>query len=234
MQTYEVNLKSKIFNNYRCKRACDSLDIDIKKKSEHNFKIECDLKTDFNIGLIYGNSGSGKTTLAKKIYGDNIFEIKLNENDCIMNQLNENLTYEECAQMLNGIGLNSVPCWVKPINTLSNGQKARAEAVFLMQKSNDIILIDEWTSVVDRTIAKVMSLCLNKFAKKNNKKIIVLSCHADIIEWLNPDWIIDCNKQEFIKHSENNVFFSPNVKKSNLKLKKSGKNHGDILASIII
>ena len=77
MQTYEVKLQSKIFNNYRCKRACDSLDIDIKEKSVHHFKIDCDLKKDFNIGLIYGNSGSGKTTLAKKIYGENIFDIKL-------------------------------------------------------------------------------------------------------------------------------------------------------------
>ncbi len=234
MQTYEVNLKSKIFNNYRCKRACDSLDIDIKKKSEHNFKIECDLETNFNIGLIYGNSGSGKTTLAKKIYGENIFDIKLNEDECIMNQLNEEYNYDECAMILNGIGLNSVPCWVKPLKTLSNGQRARAEAVYLMQSKKDIVVIDEWTSVVDRTIAKVMSLCLNKYAKKNNKKIIVLSCHKDIIEWLNPDWIIDCNKQEFIKHNKNNVFFSPNGKKSSSILKKSEEKAGNILASIII
>lgn len=234
MKTYEVNLQSKIFNNYRCKRACDSLDIDIKEKSKHYFKIDCDIEKSFNIGLIYGNSGSGKTTLAKKIFGENIFDIKLNEKDCILNQLNESFTYEECVQLLTGIGLNSVPCWVRPINTLSNGQRARVEAVYLMTKSNDIVIIDEWTSVVDRTVAKVMSLCLNKFAKKNNKKIIVLSCHSDIIEWLNPDWIIDCNKQEFTQHPENNVFFSPNVKKSSSQLKKSAEIRGNILANIII
>lgn len=234
MQTYSVELQSEIFKDYRCKRACDSLDIDINKKSKHSLKIDCDIESDFNIGLIYGSSGSGKTTLAKKIFGEDIFNVSFDENDCIMNQLPKNFTYEECANLLTSVGLNSVPCWVRPIKTLSNGQKARAEAIYLMTSNKEIIVIDEWTSVVDRTTAKIMSNCLNKFVKKFNKKIIVLSCHYDIIEWLNPDWIIDCNKQNFEKHNRDNVFFSPNVKNCNLTLKKSEENRGVILASIII
>lgn len=82
--------------------------------------------------------------------------------------------------------------------TLSNGQKARAEAALAMVKTNDTVIIDEWTSVVDRTVAKVMSHCIQKFARKNKKKIILISCHYDVIEWLNPDWIIDCNKSQWI------------------------------------
>ena len=41
----------------------------------------------------------------------------------------EEFEYKECASMLTGIGLNSVPCWIRPVKTLSSGQKARAEAV---------------------------------------------------------------------------------------------------------
>jgi SpoU rRNA methylase family enzyme len=62
------------------------------------------------------------------------------------------------------------------------------------------VVICEWTSVVDRTIAKVMSICLNKYAKKNNKKIIVLSCHKDIIDWLEPDWVFDTDSKQFSKN----------------------------------
>lgn len=63
----EVVLQSEIFNNFRCKMACDSLDIDINKKSIHHLKIDdINIPDDWNIGIIYGNSGSGKTTLAKK------------------------------------------------------------------------------------------------------------------------------------------------------------------------
>jgi GNAT superfamily N-acetyltransferase len=100
--------------------------------------------------------------------------------------------------MLCGVGLTSVPCWIRPAYTLSNGQKARAECALQMARNDDqIIIIDEWTSVVDRTVAKVMSHCIQKHARKTNKRIILLSCHYDVIEWLNPDWIIDANKQEY-------------------------------------
>ena len=51
--------------------------------------------------------------------------------------------------------------------------------------------------MVDRTVAKAMSHCVSKHARRFNRKIILLACHYDIIEWLNPDWIIDCNKQEY-------------------------------------
>lgn len=207
MKHYEVVLESPISNNFRCKMACDSLDIDVKKKSIHKLNIDADIDSDFNVGLIYGASGSGKTTLAKKIFGENIFQTLLKEDEPIINQLPEKYTYEECASMLSGIGLNSVPCWVRPVYTLSNGQKARAEAVLLMTSENEITVIDEWTSVVDRNVAKAMSYTLQKYARKQNKKIILLSCHYDVIEWLNPDWLIDCNKQQFIKRKNENFFF---------------------------
>lgn len=204
---YEVLLESPVSNNFRCKLACDSLDIDISKKSKHHLIIDAKIPEQFNIGIILGSSGSGKTTLAKKIFGENIFKSPLIEGLPIINQLPEHLTYEQCAAILSGIGLNSVPCWVRPVYTLSNGQKARAEAALLMTQENDIIVIDEWTSVVDRNVAKAMSYTLQKYAKKNNKKIILCSCHYDVVEWLEPDWVIDCNKQEFIQRQNADFFF---------------------------
>lgn len=198
MQSYSVKLQSEISNSFRCTLAAQSLDIDVEKKSIHELNINADLNKNFNVGVIVGSSGSGKTTLAKQIFGQDIFNVKLNENLPIIDQLPKELSYDECAEILSGIGLTSVPCWIRPVKTLSNGQKARAEAAFLMTNSNEIIVLDEWTSVVDRTVAKVMSHCVQKFARKHNKKIILLSCHFDVIEWINPDWIIDCNNQSFI------------------------------------
>lgn len=149
-----------------------------------------------------------KQLLQKKMFGEDCFNTIMDNDAPIINQLPKEFTYDECATILNDIGLNSVPCWVRPVKTLSNGQKARAEAVLLMtQKDKEIIIIDEWTSVVDRTVAKAMSYCLQKFAKKQNKKIILLSCHYDIIEWIKPDWMIDCNKQKFILPLSEDFFF---------------------------
>jgi energy-coupling factor transporter ATP-binding protein EcfA2 len=99
--------------------------------------------------------------------------------------------------MLCGVGLTSVPCWIRPVYTLSNGQKARAECALQMARKDGMIVIDEWTSVVDRTVAKVMSHCIQKHARKTGKRIVLLSCHYDVVEWLNPDWVIDANKQTY-------------------------------------
>lgn len=189
--------------------ACDSLDIDITKKSVHKLKIEgIELPPKWNIGLVYGASGSGKTTLIKKIFGDQVFKTVLDENEPIINQLPKNLTYEECAAILSGIGLNSVPCWVRPVKTLSNGQRARAEAAMLMVQNEQMINIDEWTSVVDRTVAKAMSHCVQKFARHHDKQIILCSCHYDVLEWLKPDWMIDCNEQKFHVRKNEDFFFT--------------------------
>jgi len=210
----EINfeLKSKKFKSFRCQSDANSLNIVVKKKSINKLQIKnINIKENWNIGLIYGASGSGKTTLAKHLFGENIFNISLNEELPIIEQLPKEFSYDDCASILNGIGLNSVPCWIRPIKTLSNGQKARAEAAYLMCQSN-MVCIDEWTSVVDRTVAKAMSVCINKFAKKHNKKIILLSCHYDILEWLQPDWLIDCNKQTFELPKSDDFFFNEREK----------------------
>lgn len=207
-QIAEVTLQSEIFNNFRCKMACDSLDIDIKKKSVHKLRIEnIFVPDDWSIGVIYGASGSGKTTLAKNLFGENCFKAALSEDEPIINQFPEQMSYEQCSSLLNGIGLTSVVCWVRPVKTLSNGQRTRAEAALLMTRSSEIVAIDEWTSVVDRTVAKAMSHCVQKFARKNKKQIILLSCHNDILEWVKPDWLIDCNKQTFNLPQSKDFFF---------------------------
>lgn len=204
----EVILRSEVFNNFRCKMACDSLDIDIQKKSVHHLKIDgIKVPESWSIGVIYGASGSGKTTLAKQLFGEDIFRSPLDDDQPIINQLPASYNYEQCASILNGIGLTSVPCWVRPVKTLSNGQKARAEAALLMSTANGVSVIDEWTSVVDRTVAKAMSHCVQKFARKNQKQIILLSCHYDIIEWVRPDWVIDCNAQKFMLPQSAEFFF---------------------------
>jgi energy-coupling factor transporter ATP-binding protein EcfA2 len=208
----KFELQSEVFNTFRCQAAANSLDIDVKKKSVHKLEVNnINIPKEWNVGLIYGASGSGKTTLAKHLFGENIFDCSLDENKSIIDQLPKEFSYEDCANILNGIGLNSVPCWIRPIKTLSNGQKARAEAAYLMCKQ-DFICIDEWTSVVDRTVAKAMSVCLHKFAKKHNKQIILLSCHYDILEWVKPNWLIDCNKQKYELPKSEDFFFNEREK----------------------
>lgn len=194
-------MESPVSTSFRCTRAANSLDIDPEKKSVHELTIEADLVSPFSVGLIVGASGSGKTTLAKQIFGPDCMNSLIKNEIPVIEQFPKEWSYDECADALSGMGLTSVPCWIRPVYTLSNGQRARAEAAVGLASaggSNGPLLLDEWTSVVDRTVAKVMSHCVQKYARRTQKQIILLSCHYDVIEWLNPDWIIDCNEQKFI------------------------------------
>jgi hypothetical protein len=58
-------------------------------------------------------------------------------------------------------------------------------------------VIDEFTSVVDRNVAKAASVSLSRYVKNNNLEGIVIStCHHDIIDWLEPDWVINTDTGE--------------------------------------
>jgi ABC-type Mn2+/Zn2+ transport system ATPase subunit len=73
---------------------------------------------------------------------------------------------------------------LRPFRLLSNGEQYRADLAYKVGKSKDgdVILIDEYTSVVDRDVAKAMSFALQKYIRHTNKKIILASCHTDILE----------------------------------------------------
>lgn len=201
MQNFVVSLQSEVFKSFRCQKAANSLDIDMEKKSLHQLNVQADLSAPYGIGLILGASGSGKTTLARSIWGTFWERSVLRGELPVIEQFPKEWSYDQCAEALSGIGLTSVPCWIRPAYTLSNGQRARAEAALLLaqfsQTAGDPIIIDEWTSVVDRTVAKVMSHCIQKWARRSETPVVLLSCHYDVVDWLNPDWVIDCNKQTY-------------------------------------
>src|SRR5690606_35921761 len=76
--------------------------------------------------------------------------------------------------------------------------RARAEAALLLARDADgISVVDEWTSVVDRTVAKAMSHCVQKHARRSGSRIVLLSCHYDVHDWLNPDWVLDLNTRTY-------------------------------------
>ncbi|ATN95028.1 putative GNAT family N-acetyltransferase [Leptospira phage LE4] len=197
MRNYHVTLETKIDEkDFYVKRASGSVDLDVSKKLVHEVSIDADLESPFNIGLIIGNSGSGKTSFAESIFGKESLFTDYDENLPLINQFSEKYSYEDRVKILSSIGLNSVPAWVKPLKILSNGERARAEIAIRLQEK-DLVCIDEFTSVVDRSVAKIMSHSIQKHARKVDKKIILISVHYDIIEWLNPCWIIDMNAQTF-------------------------------------
>src|SRR5687768_9229676 len=99
------------------------------------------------------------------------------------------------SQLLTSVGLSSVPDWLKPYDVLSNGQKMRASLAYALSIDKDIIVFDEFTSVVDREVAKVTSLAVSKSVRRTEKKFVAVTCHYDVIDYLQPDWVFDTEKK---------------------------------------
>lgn len=121
---------------------------------EQRFKGDHTLPSNWNIGLIVGNSGSGKTSIAKACFGE--FTKSKWDNKPLIENFDKRFSMDEITNTLGSVGFNSVPYWLKPFNVLSNGEKARVELA-RMCLENDFVMYDEFTSLVDRDVAKSMA-----------------------------------------------------------------------------
>src|SRR5437588_298644 len=61
----------------------------------------------------------------------------------------------------------------------------------IISEAPERVVVDEFTSVVDRQIAKFGALAFGKAWRRTGGQAVPLSCHYDIIEWLEPDWLYD-------------------------------------------
>ena len=143
-----------------------------------------EIPQDFGIGLIVGPSGSGKSLLLKQ-FGEEILPV-WDPTKAIVSQFQ---SPEDSLERLMAVGLNSIPSWCRPHHVLSNGEQFRAN---LARRLDNNTIIDEFTSVVDRNVAKAVSCSLRRYVdRKNLKGLVLASCHHDILEWLRPDWYFD-------------------------------------------
>ena len=151
------------------------------------YEIPVELPVNFGIGVIVGASGTGKSTLLRDF---GIPErIEWLPDRSIASHFE---SAETASELLAAAGLMSIPEWVKPYSVLSTGQKFRAD---LARSIKNYAVIDEFTSVVDRNVAKAASTAMARYARKNGiNNIVLATCHRDIIEYLEPDWVIDTDK----------------------------------------
>lgn len=191
----KIKLTNKIVKDPYTDYVCQNFDINNSDETEEIIPLNIHgiNTTKWNVGLVLGGSGSGKTTILKSL--GNLTECLFRKDKALISNFDW-LSPKEASHLLSSVGLGSVPTWLRPYEVLSNGEKYRAELAYKIStgKDGDIILIDEYTSVVDRDVAKAMSVSLQKYIRRMNKKIILASCHYDIIDWIMPDWI--CSPQK--------------------------------------
>lgn len=204
--------------SFRSECIAGMFDVPVTEKLSKTWEIDIPIEGEsWSVGLIIGPSGSGKSVVAKAAFPDaKLFDGSRHENwnsDCLADDfaqkkveindagglIESNLEVTEITDALSKVGFSSPPSWLLPFRALSNGQKFRTEIarLTLESKPGEIIMIDEFTSVVDRKVAKICSAAIQKMIRKAGKQMIAVSCHYDIAEWLEPDWIYQVDTGEF-------------------------------------
>lgn len=168
---------------------------DVPPTEKSRVEIKGDLpieERDWNIGLIVGPSGAGKTSVARELFPDAMvhgFEWPADRS--VLDAFPKECGIKTITGALTAVGFGTVPNWLRPFNVLSNGEQFRATVARALADANDLIVIDEFTSVVDRQVAKIASNSVQKAVRRANRQLIAVSCHYDIVEWLQPDWVFE-------------------------------------------
>lgn len=192
-----VRNKCSDFKTYRAARVKSLFNVE----SGADFSIDADLpvgEDGWKIGVIVGPSGSGKTSLGREVFGDGaMYDPSWPVDAPIVDAIAPGGDFDVVTGALASVGLGSVPSWLRPYHVLSNGEKFRANLARLVSEAPARAVVDEFTSVVDRQIAKIGALAFQKAWRRTAGRVVLLSCHYDILEWLEPDWVFDTATGKF-------------------------------------
>lgn len=184
--------------SFRSQKVAGMFDVPTADKLHREWTVDLPIEDrKWNVGLIIGPSGSGKTSIANRAFGERVhggFDWKA---PCFLDDFPKHLEVRAITETLSKVGFSSPPQWLLPYFALSNGQKFRVELARCLLEYSELFVFDEFTSVVDRQVAKIGSHAFAKTIRKADKQFVAVSCHYDIEEWLEPDWVYDVSLNSF-------------------------------------
>lgn len=173
-------------------------DVPPTDKSTERWTVSLDLPDEWNVGLIVGPSGSGKTTVARELFGDYMANSwDWPDDKSVLDGFPPEMSIKEIVSLLSSVGFSSPPSWVRPFRVLSTGEQFRVSTARTLAEKRDMVVVDEFTSVVDRTVAQIGSAAIAKTARRRGQKFIAVTCHYDVADWLEPDWVYQPHTNEF-------------------------------------
>ena len=167
-----------------------------------NFSLDADLDIDdgdWRIGVVVGPSGSGKTSIGRRIFGDEgaFWTPEWPSDKPIIDAIAPGGDLDTVTGALSAVGLGSVPSWLRPYPVLSMGERFRADMARLVCDAPSRAVVDEFTSVVDRQIARFGALAFAKAWRRTDGQVVLLTPHYDVLDWIEPDWAYDTATGEF-------------------------------------
>jgi len=184
-------------------------DVPPAKRATLEWDVELPLdEKEWGIGLIVGPSGSGKTTVARNLWPDEwARKYEWFEDKSVLDSFPDGMPVRSIVELLNSVGFSTPPAWVRPYRVLSTGEQfrvtvARALAEALHKEGvaepGGFVVMDEFTSVVDRTVAQIGSAAIAQTVRRQDKlRFVAVTCHYDVEDWLQPDWVYTPVTNEF-------------------------------------
>ncbi len=189
----DLVLESEIARTPRVVQTEGIFDVPAAEKSRVEYHLDVPLdEQPWSVGLIVGPSGAGKSSVARHLFGDALIDgYEWPNGKAIVDGFGA-LPIRDTTAALNSVGFSSPPNWVRPFSVLSNGERFRANLARAIVDERPLVAVDEFTSVVDRQSALVASHSLAKAVRaKPGKRFVAVTCHYDVLDWLQPDWVLE-------------------------------------------
>jgi ABC-type lipoprotein export system ATPase subunit len=173
-------------------------DLPAEKVSRVSWDVRLSLsERPWAVGLVVGPSGCGKSTVARRLWPDETVMLPADgagtwpEGRSILDAFPAGMPVKEVIALLSAVGFGSPPAWLRPYRVLSTGQRFRADLARLLAcaEPGRPVVIDEYSSVVDRTVAQVCSAALARAVRRRGLRLVAVTCHEDVADWLQPDWV---------------------------------------------
>lgn len=186
-----ISLQTPIVSSPRVLQMAGIFDVPASERSEIVLEIEMPIEEKpWAIGLIVGPSGSGKSSIARHFWPEQLAsQMTWPKGKSVLDAFPAKMSIKDIVALMSSVGFSSPPAWVRPFHVLSNGEQFRVMLARLLAELPDLAVIDEFTSVVDRTVAQVGSAALAKTVRRREQKLVAVTCHDDVERWLQPDWV---------------------------------------------
>lgn len=197
----QVRVESKVEETARVDQVRGMFDIEDRPVERVEWEAELPLECrPWSIGLIVGPSGCGKSTIARHLWPEECSasaSLSWSAGKSLLDSFPEELPIKDVVAALSSVGFSSPPAWLRPFQVLSTGQQFRVTLARLLCGSSRLVIFDEYTSVVDRTVAQVGSAAVARAVRERGKQFVAVTCHEDVLEWLQPDWVYRPDVNEF-------------------------------------
>lgn len=211
MPLIETTVATHVRDSFRVQQVAGMFDLPSTRRQAATFRVEVPAPDEnWQIGAVVGPSGSGKTTIARAAFGDRIYvRAGWDDTSAVIDGFGD-LPISQITRTLTAVGFGSPPSWLKPYRVLSGGEQFRCDLARALlsaernarsaERTNDdsnvdlqLVVFDEFTSVVDRRVAKIASAAVGKAIRRGHVRcrLVAVSCHYDMLDWLEPDWMVD-------------------------------------------